>query len=255
MPAEALADTERPTGWRKWAEAFLDLILPRRCAGCGAIGTWLCAACASKLPRVMPPICQRCGAPTPGTAVCFVCWQSPPSAEAIRAPYYFEGTLRLMVHRLKYRHARHLAEPLGRLLVDYLETRPVPPVDLVVPIPLHPNRLEQRGYNQSLLLAKAVCDHTSLRLVDDCLARVRDTPAQMGLPAHQRPANVRGAFQASRKQVAGAKVLLVDDVCTTGATLQAGAHALKRAGAEGVWAVALARARPPSPSTNSPATG
>lgn len=153
-----------------------------------------------------------------------------------------------MVHRLKYRHAQHLAEPLGRLLVDYLDSRPVPPVDLVVPIPLHPNRLKQRGYNQSLLLATVVCAHTSLPLVDDCLERVRDTPAQMGLPAPKRLGNVRGAFQASGKQVAGAKVLLLDDVCTTGATLQAGAHALKRAGAEAVWAVALARARPSSPS-------
>ena len=148
-----------------------------------------------------------------------------------------------MVHRLKYQHARHLAEPLAALLGGYLDTGPVPSVEAIVPVPLHPNRLRQRGYNQSTLLARELSARASLPVVDDCLERVRDTPAQMHLPARQRLTNVHGAFCARDRRLAGATVLLVDDVCTTGATLEACADALKRAKVRSVWGLALARAR------------
>lgn len=230
--------------WKKWSEVLLDLILPRRCAGCGRLGTWLCPACASRLPCVEPPICRTCGAPTAGLDVCTGCWQEPRRVDGIRAPYYFEGALRSMTHRFKYRHAQHLAEPLGLLIARYLDARPVPLADALVPVPLHLNRLRERGYNQSMLLARVVAAQTSLPVAEDCLERVRDTPPQMGLPAHQRMANVRGAFATRGKSLAGTRVLLIDDVCTTGATFEACAAALKRSGVKEVWAVALARARP-----------
>lgn len=195
-------------------------------------------------------MCRRCGAPTRGLEMCPSCWQTRRQTSGIRAPYYFEGTLRTMIHRLKYRHSRHLAEPLGSLLVRYLETKPVGAFDALVPVPLHPTRLRQRGYNQSLLLARVISDQITVPVIDDCLERVRDTPTQMSLPAQRRLINVHDAFRARGTQLAGARVLLIDDVCTTGATLEACAAALRRGGAKDIWGLALARARPSTNSTH-----
>ena len=226
--------------WKIWTEALLDLVFPRRCAGCGRMGTWLCPDCTSTLPRIEPPVCRHCGLPSRELQICSACWQQ--KSHGIRTPYYFEGTLRAMVHRLKYRRARHLAEPLGLLMVDFLKTRPFPDVDAVVPVPLYPTRLKERGYNQSVLLAQVISTHIGIPVAEDCLERVRDTPAQMSLPARERAANVRGAFRPLNRQLAGGAVLLIDDVCTTGATLEACAAALKRSRTKEVWALALTRA-------------
>lgn len=153
----------------------------------------------------------------------------------------FEGPVRTAVHRLKYRDGHALAGPLGGLLVGWWEEHPLG-VDVVVPVPLHPQRLERRGYNQAALLAAVLARGVGLPLLERALVRVRNTRPQMSLGREARRANVAGAFRAVDGAVEGQRVLLVDDVCTTGATLEACADALREAGAAEVRALTLARA-------------
>jgi ComF family protein len=162
---------------------------------------------------------------------------------AVRAACAYAGPVRQAIHRLKYQRERHLAEPLAILVEDCLAARPLA-VDAVVPVPLDPGRQRARGYNQAALLATPLAQHLGRPLVVDALRRVRSTRPQVGLSARARRANVRGAFAAAAGAVAGARLLVVDDVMTTGATLQACAEALHGAGADAVWGAVVARDLP-----------
>ena len=195
----------------------------------------------------MPPICQLCGQPTETpSSCCWRCRRAPLAIDGIRSVLLFEGEVRQAVHLLKYRYRRWLAEPLAQLMADYWRAHPMP-VDLVIPVPLHPARQRQRGYNQADLLARAFGRMIDMPVETAGLRRVRHTRSQMGLSAAERSENVRGAFsyQASQKGVfdmCGRRVLVIDDVCTTGSTLEACSVALKAAGAASVWGFTLARA-------------
>lgn len=169
-----------------------------------------------------------------------MCRRDPLRINGIRSVALFDGVLREAIHRLKYRGLRSLAVPLGQMLVDYWRAHPLP-VDVVVPVPLHPRRERERGYNQAVLLAREFSKSTGLSLMEEGLARVRETPPQIGLNAAERKVNVRGAFRCQRQELRGKKVLLLDDVCTTGATLEACSMALWEAGARSVWGLTLAR--------------
>jgi len=155
--------------------------------------------------------------------------------------------LRDAVHALKYEGVRALATPLAALMAATCSLAPLP-VAAVVPVPLHPRRVRQRGYNQAALLARELARLLVLPLHEEWLERARNTPSQVGLTRAERWANVDGAFRVAAAAsdagaLAGQRVLLVDDVFTSGATLRAAAGALRSAGAEGVWAVTLTRAR------------
>ena len=151
-----------------------------------------------------------------------------------------KGAIREAVHALKYQGIRAVAPTLGQLLARFITLREMH-VDLLVPVPLQPKRERKRGYNQSLLLAKETGTAGGIPVEPGALVRVKDTASHPALRAEERRANVEGAFRARRELVADRRLLVVDDVCTTGATLEACAIALKEAGATSVWGIALAR--------------
>lgn len=205
-------------------DGLLDLFFPDRCAGCGGAGGLLCAACRGGL-RPYPPDEPPAG--TDGATVAFV----------------YDGALRGALHRLKYGRARRVAEPLGALLGEALLAQPQP-ADALLPVPLHPARLAARGFNQSEALARAAALHCGVPLLTTGLERVRDTGHQAGLDRRARASNIAGAF-VWRGAAPPERVLLLDDVLTTGATIAACAAALREAGVREVRACAVARSLAP----------
>ncbi len=222
--------------------AALDFLFPRWCIGCGREGDLLCHSCRRSLPEIKPPLCPRCGRPqaTAGT-LCPGCADWQPQIDGIRSPFRFDGVVRKAVHQFKYKDVRALAAPLAGLLHGYLEANPLP-ADTLVPVPLHPKRLRQRGYNQSSLLAGELGRLAGLSVVDDCLVRKHHTPPQVRTSGvDERRRNVERAFACRDRRLQGRRILLIDDVATSGATVDACAAALKAAGAASVWALVLAR--------------
>lgn len=226
--------------WQKFRESLLDLLFPPRCVGCQREGEWFCAACRSQVEMIPLPICLRCGHHLPAGQSCGFCHTF--RIDAIRSVAYFDGALREAIHQLKYGGACVLADPLGQMLAEYVRQNPMA-ADLAVAVPLHPQRLRERGYNQSQLLAGYLAHQLHIPSSSSVLQRVRHTRSQVGLDGQERQANVAEAFAAEADQVRGRNILLIDDVCTTGATLEACNAALKAAGARAVWALTLARAR------------
>lgn len=219
---------------------IVDTLYPPRCVGCGRRGAWICERCVGRFSRLGPNRCPICCGPSTSADVCSGCRRDPPAFEALHCVFQFEDPLRAAIHRLKYDGARHLAEPLA--LVALRSLSPLPSFHAVVPVPLHPNRLAHRGFNQSGLLARSIGQSLGVPVYPDRLRRVKDTPSQITLTALDRWRNVQGAFHADLGELVDRSVLLVDDVATTGSTLRAAASALKQAGARRVNAIILARA-------------
>jgi ComF family protein len=161
--------------------------------------------------------------------------------DGIRSVALFEGTVREAIHRLKYDYVRDLAVPLGEMLFRFWEQTPLGS-DVIVPVPLHARRLKERGYNQATLLARQLGQATGIPVDDQVLRRNRYTSSQTGLTAQQRRRNVQAAFSCKGAGMAGKRVVLIDDVCTTGATLEACSEAMRDAHAQSVWALTVARA-------------
>ena len=228
--------------WCSLRTHFLDFLFPPHCVGCRRVGAWLCAECLSQVPRVEPPFCTRCGDVVVAGGLCVRCRTSPLQIECIRSVVYSEGVLREAIHQFKYCDLTALVGPLGDLMAAYWVQHPMP-VDVVVPVPLHAARLRERGYNQAALLSREMARRVGLVVHERTLVRQRATVPQVELDARQRKENVHAAFRCSGNDLAGKRVLLVDDVCTTGATLEACAVALHEGGARGVQALTLARAR------------
>jgi len=219
----------------------LDLLFPQHCVGCGKEGLFLCYSCRQSLSRIMPPLCPRCGRPQPSGILCPGCvsWQA--EIDGIRSPFRFDGVIRQAIHQLKYQNLRALVAPLAKLLQDYLSTNPLP-AEVLVPVPLHPKRLRERGYNQSSLLARELSKLINLPVVDDCLNRQRHAPPQARTSTvEERRSNIAGAFACRDYRLRDKQVLLIDDVSTSGATLDACAAALKASGTTSVWGLVMAR--------------
>ena len=226
--------------FRRWGRLALDLLFPPRCAVCGAMGAFLCPACLSSMPRALPPRCPVCWRPGRFTPACESCREQPPAFRALRAPYLMAGAARDAVHALKYSHFSALAEDMGRLMGEFAARENLA-ADLAVLVPLHGRRRRSRGYNQSALLARAVGGALGLPVNEGALVRRRDGPRQAGAAsAEERRRNVEGAF-LGRGGLEGSRVLLIDDVTTTGATLDSCARALREAGAASVCCLAFAR--------------
>jgi ComF family protein len=221
-------------------DALLDLLFPPRCGSCNRPGAWLCADCLAGIDWIRPPLCGHCGEPIAGGSRCPRRWQHPALLDGLRSAAWHAGPLRAAIYRYKYRGRRVLAGPLGAVLAQVWRRDP-PPVDLLLPVPLHARRLRERGFNQATLLARELSRAAGVRVEDGFLQRVRPTPPQVELNAAERPANVEGAFAYTGPPLHGHAVCLIDDICTTGATLQACAAALREAGADSIWGYTLAR--------------
>lgn len=221
-----------------------DLLFPPQCVGCDAVGDFLCARCAQQVQAVGDSICRRCGrAQRQLTATCNHCVDEDAFVLTMtRAAAFHRSPLREAIHAFKYEDRTELAALLGRYLTAAFDApcwRLAQPVDLVVPVPLHADRLKERGFNQAELLAAAFCRRSGLAMAPDCVQRVRHTPHQVGLNAVERRQNVAAAFEAL-PTVGDKSLLLIDDVYTTGATLNACASAALDAGAARVYALTLA---------------
>jgi len=179
-----------------------------------------------------------------GTSKCGLCRRDVFGFEQARSFGWYEGVLREIIQQYKYNGLRPLSKPLGACLAKTWERLDAASLDLVLPVPLHRNRERQRGFNQSALLAASAGKILGIRLGGKDCVRVRDTPPQTGLRGAERRKNVKGAFAVPYpERIRGLRVLLVDDVITTGATADACARALQHAGAGGVWVLTLARVR------------
>ncbi len=232
-------------------QGLVDLILPPRCLSCGALveaqGA-LCVTCWSGMTFVTDPLCERCGLPFDhdpgGTMVCGACLRQDPPFDRARAVFrYDDGSRRLILgfkHADRTEAAPALAAWMTRSAADLIDD-----CDVIAPVPLHRRRLFARRYNQSALLSQALARRGGLFVVPDLLLRLRATPSQGRLTATQRRRNVAGAFAVRPDRLAdlrGRRLLLVDDVMTTGATVAACARAALSAGAAAVDVVVLARA-------------
>lgn len=242
-PAEPLAAVARGLG-----ALALDALLPGRCLRCGAIvgaAGALCAACWDAMSFIAPPLCARCGQPFEvdpmGAVECAACLAEPPAYRRARAVFRYDAASRDLILRFKHADrtsaAPHMAQWMARAGAELLAE-----ADAIVPVPLHRWRLWRRRYNQAALLALALARLAGKPCIPDALVRVRATPSQGLMGRSQRRRNVRGAFHAARgADIAGRRVLLIDDVLTSGATVDECVRALERGGAECVDVLTLAR--------------
>lgn len=226
---------------RRLAHAALDLLFPPRCVVCRKPGTPLCPNCICSFERVQGPVCPTCGDPQPHGDLCPRCLRGR-TFKSVRSAFQFTGGVRQAVHAFKYERRRELAGPLARAAADVLAA-PDQSTHLCA-VPLHPTRLAQRGYNQAWLIAEQLAEiwTSSPVLPERALVRTRNTASQVDLDFAARRTNVNQAFCADSAWVAQRAIILVDDVCTTGATLDACAAALMDSGAISVQAITLARA-------------
>jgi ComF family protein len=240
---------ERHSLARATLDAILSVVFSPSCAACDEALLYptrgpVCRACWASILPLTPPLCDRCGDPLPSwrlisipLACCPRCRRGRRLIDRARAIGAYDGALRAIVHALKYEGRRSLALPLGRLMrergADVLAG-----AACAIPVPLHPSRRRQRGFNQAEDLAR----HVGMPVVP-ALRRVRATATQTGLPASRRHGNVREAFAATRAaaRFTGAIVVVIDDVSTTGATLEACARTLKESGIREVRALTAAR--------------
>ena len=226
---------------RSAIRASTNLLFPPRCVHCGADGNLFCQTCVADSIRLMPSeMCRRCALPS-AQNTCEACFLEQPALNRAIAAYAFDPAIRDAVTSFKYNDIRALAPRLARLLVEALPESVRNTIDVLVPVPMSRSRLRHRGYNQSELLAMRVSQIADVPLETHTLTRLRDSGSQAGAQSlSERTENMIDAFEVSG-EVAGWRVLLIDDVMTTGSTLNACAKALKEAGADWVGALVLAR--------------
>src|SRR5689334_21277344 len=231
------------------ARLALDIVLPTLCVACRepVHGDGVCAACWSKLSFIAPPFCERLGIPfvyDPGPGILSMeAIADPPAYQRARAAVRFDEIARALVHSLKYGDRLDLAPMMGRWLCQ-AGSELLADADGLIPVPLHWRRLWARRFNQSATLARVIAETVGVPVIDDALQRVRPTAQQVGLSKSARAENVQGAFRVSadgKARVTGRRLILIDDVLTSGATSDTCARALLRAGAKQVDVLVFAR--------------
>jgi ComF family protein len=235
--------------WAHAARLALDIALPTLCVACRepVDGEGVCAACWAKLSFIAPPYCPRLGIPfvyDPGPELLSMeAIANPPAYQRARAAVRYDDVARTLVHALKYQDRTDLAPAMGRWMARAGHEL-LGEADALIPVPLHWRRGWSRRYNQSGALARVIERQSGVRLVSEALRRVRPTAQQIGLSRSQRASNVQGAFKVAadrQADIAGRRVILVDDVLTSGATVDACARALLRAKAASVDVLVFAR--------------
>ena len=232
----------------RWFRISHEWLCPRRCVLCASDARTLdlCPRCITVLPRIMRG-CEACGISLSSGRLCAGCLNRPRRLGQVCIPYRYEPPLSSLILRLKFHRRLEAATPLGGILLERVRTLAMPRPDVILPVPLHPARLRQRGFNQALEIARPLAEGLGVPLAPGLASRRRNTAAQSSLanaPARRR--NVRDAFEVDFKRAAPPEhVAIVDDVVTTGATVTELARALKRAGVYRVDLWSVARAAPP----------
>lgn len=224
-------------------EGLLDIVYPPYCVSCGVSDpTWFCSVCRSKVEYLEPPYCVRCGIPCT-TGLCTKCRDTRHSFTSAHSATQFSEPIVEVIHQFKYGRHIVLADPLAEIMIErFSKTDLQGKFDLIVAIPEEDSRLIDRGFNQAEELAIRLAKTVSVDYCPNILTKTRKTSRQVGLSAEARARNLLGAYSVARPEtIVGRNVLVVDDVMTTGSTLEEAARALKEAGASHIRAYTLAR--------------
>jgi len=205
------------------------------------LGERLCPSCIHDIHKITPPICPICGGSQKSEGICTVCSANPPRFTSLRSWGFYGSYLRDAIYRLKYKRDLALGDSLASLMMECIDSAEWK-IDKVIPVPIGWSRKGERGYNQAALLARPIALYHRLAYGPQGLRRKRDTRSQVGLSFGQRWKNVEDAFEAEARFVQGCSVLVVDDVTTSGATMNACAQALGDAGVKNTYCLTLARA-------------
>jgi ComF family protein len=223
---------------------FLNILYPSKCPLCGKVTDILsyspiCCSCWSKIDIYKGPSCKICALPLSSeySGVCGQCIKKPPPFSRVISYGLYEGVLAEAINQLKFYGIKRLSNPLGRLLLNI----DLPEMDGLIPVPLSIKRLRERGFNQSLLIARFLSKNTNISLLMDNLFKIKETLPQIGLSARERLQNIKNAFEV-KGNIKGLRLLLLDDVMTTGATVTECSKQLMKAGAKEVVVLTLARA-------------
>ena len=222
-------------------QKIVNILFPPRCVNCGKCGSFLCRKCRNKVVYLQPPLCLRCSKPIRTGAICSKCQSQTWDIDGIYSIFKYGGAIRQAVIQFKYHNIKALADPLSQLMSSYLIRHNLS-FDIIIPVPIHKRRLRERGYNQSSLLAQRLSRMTSIPVMEGILIRTKHTPSQAKSDSiEQRRKNIRNAFKCTGHNISGKRILLIDDVCTSGSTLNSCAASLKAAGAASVWGLTLAK--------------
>lgn len=225
---------------KNFSLSVLDWVFPPACLGCGQEGVFICSKCFLDVNLIPANVCNTCGNFTSKKGFCPHCARYPVSYSGFRAFACYDGVIRKAIQQLKY----HNDPGIGRYLAEFLLTtyqRTSWDADLIVPIPIGETKRELRGYNQSERLAEPLAEKLGLQYQPEALMRIHERSSQVGLSLDERRANIRDAFRARSKYVQSKNVLLVDDVFTSGATMEAASAEIIQAGANKVWCLTVAK--------------
>ncbi|PIZ00393.1 hypothetical protein COY62_02795 [bacterium (Candidatus Howlettbacteria) CG_4_10_14_0_8_um_filter_40_9] len=228
----------------RFRESLLDTFFPKVCVGCGKIDTFLCPKCHSKIVRIKSPLCLGCGRLSEKGRYCPRCKLKTKLNGVVIAAHYEEGPLKEAIHTYKYEFVYDLKNVLATFLADALKREGFNEKYILTYVPLHPKKENWRGFNQSKLLAEEVSNITGLELMENILKRKKNNPRQIELKRRKRFENVKDIFSVNEEivdKISGKKIILADDIITTGATLGECAKVLKENGARQVWGLVLGK--------------
>ncbi len=231
---------------KKICTFIIDIIFPIACISCGKDDIWFCPECFGKINFMKHQRCPVCNIISDNGKTCPSCKNQTYLSGISISAHYKDDLLQKIIHAFKYKYVKDLSKTLGSFLIKTVPENFISNSKncFLVPVPLHKKRERERGFNQALLLAQIVAHKTGIQIQSDLLKRTRHTKSQMKLEAEERKTNVSDAFEViSNLDLRGKTAILIDDVCTTGATLEECAKVLKANNIKSVWAIVLARGR------------